>query len=105
MSIELIDEQIESLQAQKDELEKEAAKKGPWYNIAGFGNEGCEILLSSKDDKYVSIRIRAIELRARINSHRNIRVYKWASDKEVTWGQLKTKKQIKSITDNAECIY
>lgn len=69
----------------------------PWYTIAGIGNEGCEILLSTQDKIEAEKQYPLIELRTRFNTHRNIRLYAYLSSEKVTWDHFDDPKYMSDV--------
>ena len=59
-----------------------------WYTIVGVGNEGVEMLHSSTDELEASSKSEMIELRARLNGHRHIKVYSWLNPYQVTFNNV-----------------
>lgn len=76
-----------------------------WYNLAGIGDEGVEMLLSTTDSQEAAASVMAMELRARMNSHRRIRVYSWTSDNEVLYEDMDDNDYMDMIVDGAKRIY
>jgi hypothetical protein len=79
--------------------------EGDWLNIAGIGIEGCEMLVSTQNRAHAMERAGVMELRARMNGHRNISVYSWSSEDEVTLEDLATPKDRECVMLGAKQIY
>ena len=61
----------------------------PWYTIAGIGDLGLEMFHSGQDQTESYSVANRMSLRARFNSHRNVKVYSWLEDFKVTEEKIK----------------
>jgi len=71
-----------------------------WFSIIGIGSQGPEMLFSSQDKEAAEVRYPMLELRARFNSPRRIKLFCFVSRAEITWEDLENKKFCKQIIGN-----
>ena len=73
-----------------------------WYCFVGIGIEGLEILGSHQDkDKFIE-RLKYAKLRARINSHRAIKLYMWEQEFEAKHADFKDSPEyVEMVLENA----
>ena len=62
--------------------------KAQWWTIAGIGTEGAEMLISSTDRRKIEARLFPMQMRARVNAHRDIKLYFWEARQQVTYDML-----------------
>jgi len=72
-----------------------------WYTAIGVGTNGAEMLHSGTDMHEASSVLRRIEVRAMANGHREIEVYSWSGDEEVTYENL----DIEEVKKYAKRVY
>lgn len=59
-----------------------------WYTFIGVGNEGLEMCYSNPYKEETLKKMESARLRASFNSHREIELYCWISDYQVTFERL-----------------
>jgi len=77
-----------------------------WFNICAISDLGVETLVSTQDRQKAFERINPMEIRARMNNHRNMRVYVWEEAFEITYSFLeKNEKYLNEVKTKAKKIF
>jgi len=76
-----------------------------WFVIASIGDLGIEGLVCTSSKAETSRMSEMFQLRARFNSHRNIKVYAWLQETKVTYEMLDNLEFRENVVKNATCIY
>lgn len=84
----------------REVMKREQECQDTYFTTIGIGIDGVEMLSCTTDEEEARRKARLMDWRARFNSHRNIKLYNYASPDRVTWETLKDKKYLANILKN-----